>query len=190
LAGVTNILNFNPWQWQGRPNITNHPFKATVSKALTFLQTVGQASGKNDPATSSVSRRGRPSLGSYQEPDGAEEFAFSTRRIEENYPFFGTLMRREGGTYRRKEVIGREQARTIDYVKDTYGAGAYQLRLKTSGGAEQQINFNVSGVEKAEPDQATRSWHSTTTRFMDFMVSDIVFYSMNKLVWRSYSSLC
>lgn len=109
-----------------------------------FLQPV------NDNPENTHTGRGRPPLESYLEPEETEEFAFSTERIEENYPFFGTLMKRENGLFKRKEVINRSDPKDMEYVKARYGAGAYQLRLKDQNRNETKINFNVSGVEKAD----------------------------------------
>lgn len=92
---------------------------------------------------------GRPPLSSYLEPEPTEEFAFSSQRIEENYPFFGTLLKRENGLMKRKEVITRDDPKDAEYVKSRYGGGAYQLRLKTAE-SEEKIDFTVSGVAPVE----------------------------------------
>lgn len=95
---------------------------------------------------------GRPPLESYlDEPE--EELAFSSQRIEENYPFFGTLMKRENGLMKRKEVISKSDPKDIEYVKAKYGGGGYQVRLKTAEG-EEKIDFTVSGVEPVHQQSA------------------------------------
>lgn len=127
-----------------------YPFLETVDKG-----TPDKPSSKTTDHTKST-KKGRPPLSSYLDPADEEEFAFTSERIEENYPFFGTLMKRENGLYKRKEVIPRSKPKTIEYVKERYKGGAYQVRQKLEGGEEQKVNFNVSGIERPQEPKKTK----------------------------------
>lgn len=123
-----------------------------------FLKSIG-----NTPQNGSA--KGRPALEEYLEPKETQDFAFTTERIEENYPFFGTLLKRENGLFKRKEDISRSQAKNIEYVEGRYGAGAYQLRLTDKNMEEHKMNFNISGVQK--PENSTPETQQPTIRLED-----------------------
>ncbi|MEX1159544.1 MAG: hypothetical protein WEA79_01750, partial [Balneolaceae bacterium] len=93
---------------------------------------------------------GRPPLDSYVEPEEQEEIAVDAGRIQENYPFFGTLLKQENGIYRRKEVITRLSPKTIEEIEQVYGGGKYQVRLKREDGSEEQIHFSIPEPSKPE----------------------------------------
>jgi len=139
---------------------THHQPESTNVKQSGAIPAFDRSAGSdNDTSTKSA---GRKDLGSFDEDDiedpaGQQEFANSQERIEENYPFFGTLLKRENGLYKRKEVISKDEPRTIEYVKERYQGGAYQLRQTVKGEGERKINFNVSGVEKPDNTQSGNS---------------------------------
>lgn len=86
---------------------------------------------------------GRPPLDAYLEPEETEEIAVTADRIQENYPFFGTLLKEENGHFRRKEVISRKSPKTIEQIEQRFGGGKYQVRLKREDGQEEQIDFFI-----------------------------------------------
>ncbi|WP_026166528.1 hypothetical protein [Gracilimonas tropica] len=90
-----------------------------------------------------VQGRGRPPLDAYMEPEETEEIAVTAQRIQENYPFFGTLLKEENGLFRRKEVISRKSPQTIEQIEQRFGGGKYQVRLKLESGTEEQIHFFI-----------------------------------------------
>lgn len=131
-----------------------------------FLGTVGKDTPENPSSKSADhikrTENGRLPLSAYVDPAEEEDFAFTSERIEENYPFFGTLMKRENGLLKRKEVIPRSKPKDIEYIKGRYGAGAYQVRQKFEGGEEKRINFNISGVERPQEKQKTTNRDNLT----------------------------
>ena len=104
-----------------------------------------------------VRSKGRPSVEDYLEPEATEEIAVSSEKIMENYPFFGTLLKKEKGIFRRKEVIPRSQPQTIEEVEQMYGGGSFQVRLKREDGLEEKINFSIADsstpTDQAQPSQ-------------------------------------
>ncbi|MGM0587092.1 MAG: hypothetical protein ACQETE_01640 [Bacteroidota bacterium] len=80
----------------------------------------------------------------------------NAKRIHENFPFYGTLMRKEGTYYRRKQEIESSQPITIEDVEDQYGPGQYQVRLY-EGESEHTVDFTIQDHSDPEPESNKKS---------------------------------
>jgi|GEM_PF-5869314 len=98
--------------------------------------------------------RGRPPLSSYMriiEPDEDDEFATSRESVDENFKFYGILMRKQGAHFERLETIKRKNAVCKSDVRLQYGAGRYQIRQKKDDGTVQAIDFFLDEPQNNSP---------------------------------------
>lgn len=87
------------------------------------------------------------------------EFATTKKEIEENYYFFGTLLKNESGRLIRKESITQNNATCLTEVHQRFGPGNYELRTET---AENPIKFFIPESMQADKPQATRNERERT----------------------------
>lgn len=113
------------------------------------------------------------------DPAQQVEYAVSSEKIYENYPFYGTLMKLKGTHYRKLKDIPKQNATCIEQVERKHGPGDYELRLATQDERQLKLSFTIedsgsnSTVQQSSPDPidaiALRSQQKTAETYEEII---------------------
>ncbi|GEM_PF-3081921 len=122
----------------GRPQAGNKDFGSVDNVNMSPVDT---PSNNDEPETRRTNADRIPDH--VKDPTQGQDFAFDEKAIQENYPFFGDLLKRKNSHYRRITTISKQEPTCIEEVERKHGPGYYEVRLQTKDG-QQSINFRIA----------------------------------------------